>query len=70
MNANVSAILDSLPHGLEQLKEEITTLLVPGSNAKVIIDYKPGSVEAKYITIADGKRSTRTRKATWATEAQ
>ncbi|KAH8068868.1 hypothetical protein JL721_6440 [Aureococcus anophagefferens] len=34
----------------------------------VIIDYKPGSVEAKYITVADGKRSTRTRKATWATE--
>jgi uncharacterized protein YkwD len=72
MNANVSAILDSLPHGLEQLKEEITTLLVPDApgHPKVIIDYKPGSVEAKYITVADGKRSTRTRKATWATESQ
>lgn len=70
MNANVKAILDSLPHGLEQLKDEITALLVPESNAKVIIDYAPGSVEAKYITVADGKRSTRTRKATWATESQ
>lgn len=63
------AILASLPHGLDQLREEIETTLTAqstdGETQTVSLTYTPGRLEVKFVVQSGNTITTKTKAATW-----
>lgn len=63
------AILASLPHGLDQLREEIEATLTAnstdGETQTVSLSYAPGKLEVNFVVQSGNTITTKTKKATW-----
>ena len=66
MNDNVRAILNSLPHSLQNLAAECEALLAKPDGPKLKLDYRPGNLQVQTVTEVGSKTITRTQHASWA----
>jgi len=65
VTADVRAILESLPRGLDDIKAQITRVLEDSHATKVVLDYKPKSLQVKFVTTSTTGTTTKTQTASW-----